>query len=272
MPIHRVINGGGIPRKNPVLNQVYANVLGKPVLVPEGDATSLGSAIFAFLAAGTFATIEEAQAAMCPPFRFVEPQEEQAAVYRELYRSIESCIFRWASGNRGRWRSAGFSRIAPSGGAGARREECWNRYELKYWKPISNWCAGLGDLHLRQRQRRLARNRLIVIRPSGVPYENDRRPHGDRRPELQDRGGKQLTLHRTCHPRRPVPRLPVDWRRRPYAPATLPRRRRPAANSRFGTTHADYFHGPVPVTDPLTARFEIESDYEANTGRPFCAG
>ena len=33
----------------------------------------------------------------------------------------------------------------------------------------------------------------------------------------------------------------------------------------FGTTHADYFHGPVPVTQPLTPA-EIESDYEANTG------
>ena len=33
----------------------------------------------------------------------------------------------------------------------------------------------------------------------------------------------------------------------------------------FGTTHADYFHGPVPVTASLTAQ-EIESDYEANTG------
>jgi L-ribulose-5-phosphate 4-epimerase len=33
----------------------------------------------------------------------------------------------------------------------------------------------------------------------------------------------------------------------------------------FGTTHADYFHGPVPVTASLTEA-EIESDYEANTG------
>jgi len=33
----------------------------------------------------------------------------------------------------------------------------------------------------------------------------------------------------------------------------------------FGTTHADYFHGPVPVTPPLSQE-EIESDYEANTG------
>jgi L-ribulose-5-phosphate 4-epimerase len=33
----------------------------------------------------------------------------------------------------------------------------------------------------------------------------------------------------------------------------------------FGTTHADYFHGPVPVTDSLTPE-EIDSSYEANTG------
>ena len=33
----------------------------------------------------------------------------------------------------------------------------------------------------------------------------------------------------------------------------------------FGTTHADYFHGPIPLTEPL-GRHEIESEYEANTG------
>jgi L-ribulose-5-phosphate 4-epimerase len=33
----------------------------------------------------------------------------------------------------------------------------------------------------------------------------------------------------------------------------------------FGTTHADYFHGPVPVTAPLTAE-EVEEDYVRNTG------
>jgi len=33
----------------------------------------------------------------------------------------------------------------------------------------------------------------------------------------------------------------------------------------FGTTHADYFHGPVPVTEALSAA-EIDGDYEANTG------
>jgi L-ribulose-5-phosphate 4-epimerase len=33
----------------------------------------------------------------------------------------------------------------------------------------------------------------------------------------------------------------------------------------FGTTHADYFYGPVPVTKPLSSA-EIRSDYEENTG------
>jgi L-ribulose-5-phosphate 4-epimerase len=33
----------------------------------------------------------------------------------------------------------------------------------------------------------------------------------------------------------------------------------------FGTTHADYFHGPIPLTEPLQ-RHEIEGEYEANTG------
>lgn len=33
----------------------------------------------------------------------------------------------------------------------------------------------------------------------------------------------------------------------------------------LGTTHADYFHGPVPVTAPLTAE-EVEEAYVRNTG------
>jgi L-ribulokinase len=85
VPVKRIINGGGIPQKNAVLNQVYANVMGKPILVPKGDITSLGSVIFAFLAAGTFKTIEEAQTALCPGHATVEPQPDQAAVYQELY-------------------------------------------------------------------------------------------------------------------------------------------------------------------------------------------
>src|SRR2546421_9477602 len=83
--VRRVINAGGIPQKNDVLNQVYANVLGRPVLVPAGSVVSLGSAIFAFLAAGAFKTVEEAQGAICPSHKVFEPQGSETGVYDEMY-------------------------------------------------------------------------------------------------------------------------------------------------------------------------------------------
>lgn len=84
-PVNRIINGGGIPRKSAVLNRVYANALNKPVLVPSGDVTSLGSAIFAFLASGDFASIEEAQDVLCPPSTTYLPDAREAAAYERLY-------------------------------------------------------------------------------------------------------------------------------------------------------------------------------------------
>ena len=92
-PTQRVINGGGIPQNNPVLNQVYANVLGRPVLVPSGKVTGVGSAIFAFLAAGTFRTIDEAQSKICPAHAVYEPQAETQDVYRELYELYRKIYF-----------------------------------------------------------------------------------------------------------------------------------------------------------------------------------
>jgi L-ribulokinase len=93
VPIRQVINGGGIPQKNEVLNQVYANVLGKPVLVPQTEVTSLGSAIFAFLAAGTFQTVEQAQSALCPQYRIVEPDPAAVATYQQLYPVFRDLYF-----------------------------------------------------------------------------------------------------------------------------------------------------------------------------------
>ncbi len=83
--IRRVINAGGIPQKNDVLNQVYANVLGRPVLVPSKSVVSLGSAIFAFIAAGTFRTIEEAQDKICPGHRTFNPDSQAQQTYEDLY-------------------------------------------------------------------------------------------------------------------------------------------------------------------------------------------
>ncbi len=97
VPINRVIHGGGIPQKNETLNRTYANVLGKPILVPERPITSLGSALFAFRAAGVFATIEEAQAALCPPFRSVAPDPAAVAVYERLYAHYKALYFGFGS-------------------------------------------------------------------------------------------------------------------------------------------------------------------------------
>src|SRR5882724_11387625 len=91
--VKRVINAGGIPQKNDVLNRVYANVLGRPVLVPSKSVTSLGSAIFAFLAAGAFKTIEEAQDKICPSHKVFEPQSDKAKVYDELYSLYSKLYF-----------------------------------------------------------------------------------------------------------------------------------------------------------------------------------
>jgi L-ribulokinase len=92
-PTQRVINGGGIPQSNPVLNQVYANVLGRPVLVPSGKVTGLGAAIFAFLAAGSFKTIDEAQQKICPTHTVYQPQPETQHVYRDLYELYRKMYF-----------------------------------------------------------------------------------------------------------------------------------------------------------------------------------
>jgi L-ribulokinase len=93
VPVHRIINAGGIPQRNETLNHVYANALNKPILVPQSDVTSLGSAIFAFLAAGTFQTVEEAQDALCPRYQTVDPDPKSAAVYRELFPIYRSLYF-----------------------------------------------------------------------------------------------------------------------------------------------------------------------------------
>ncbi len=93
VPVDRVINAGGIPQNNAMLNQVYADVLGKPVLVPAGVPTSLGSAIFALLAAGAFPNIEAAQAKLCLKYTVVLPRPDATAVYEKLFALYRKAYF-----------------------------------------------------------------------------------------------------------------------------------------------------------------------------------
>jgi L-ribulokinase len=93
VPVRRVIHAGGIPRKSLVLNRIYASALGVPVLLPKSDTTSLGSAIFAFLAAGAFPSVEEAQRALCPDYEVIEPETRAVAVYQELFGRFRELYF-----------------------------------------------------------------------------------------------------------------------------------------------------------------------------------
>jgi L-ribulokinase len=85
------------------LNQVYANVLGRPVLVPSSKVTGLGAAIFAFLAAGAFRSIEEAQEHVCPAYTTFTPQLQTRETYDKLYGLFRRIYFDFgkpAEGNR----------------------------------------------------------------------------------------------------------------------------------------------------------------------------
>lgn len=93
VPIDRVINAGGIPRRSPALNRAYASILGKSVLVPQSDTTSLGPAIFALLAAGAFSSVEEAQDSLCPGYTIFEPEPAAVTRYDELFEAFTALYF-----------------------------------------------------------------------------------------------------------------------------------------------------------------------------------
>jgi L-ribulose-5-phosphate 4-epimerase len=108
---------------------------------------------------------------------------------------------------------------------------------------------------------------LVVIKPSGVPYE--RMTAADmvitdldgRTVEGKLRPSSDLATHVALYRAFPSIGGVVHTHSRHATAWAQARRAIPC----FGTTHADYFHGPVPVTGDLT-REEIESEYEANTG------
>jgi len=108
---------------------------------------------------------------------------------------------------------------------------------------------------------------LVAIKPSGVPYEkmkaadlvvtdlNGKIVEGKLRPS------SDLPTHLILY--KAFPGIGgVSHTHSEYATAWAQARR---AIPCFGTTHADTFHGPIPVTGELKDE-EILKDYEANTG------
>ncbi len=86
-----MINCGGLAAKNALLMQIYADITGRPMKVSRSDQTpALGAAIFGAIAAGKaasgYATVPEAQAALCGTRLEYQPIPGSQAVYAEMYK------------------------------------------------------------------------------------------------------------------------------------------------------------------------------------------
>jgi L-ribulose-5-phosphate 4-epimerase len=108
---------------------------------------------------------------------------------------------------------------------------------------------------------------LVVIKPSGVPYET-------MKPEdmvIVDLDGR--TVEGSLRPSSDLPTHLILYKSFPTIGGVAHTHSRAATSWAqalreipcFGTTHADYFHGSIPVTKPLTTA-QIRKDYELNTG------
>jgi L-ribulose-5-phosphate 4-epimerase len=108
---------------------------------------------------------------------------------------------------------------------------------------------------------------LLAIKPSGVPY--DKMTAADM--VITDLNGK--IVEGTLRPSSDLATHAMLYREFPTIGGIAHTHSRHATAWAqavreipcFGTTHADYFFGAVPVTAPLSPE-EIESEYEANTG------
>lgn len=93
IPVKRIIAIGGIARKSPFITQVCADVMNREIGVAASDqCCARGAAIFAATAAGQYADIHQAKAAMLSPIEKVftpDPQAHQAyaAIYAD-YRAL----------------------------------------------------------------------------------------------------------------------------------------------------------------------------------------
>jgi L-ribulokinase len=92
VPAREIVNCGGLAAKNPLLMQIYADVTGRPMKISRSDQTcALGAAIFGAVAAGKdaggFASVAEAQAAVCGTrSKVFTPNAANHAVYQEVYK------------------------------------------------------------------------------------------------------------------------------------------------------------------------------------------
>ena len=79
---------GGLAKKNPLLMQIYADVLNRPIEVAASEQTcALGAAMYGAVAAGAYDTIRDAADRMAPKAeRTYEPNPADVSTYEALFR------------------------------------------------------------------------------------------------------------------------------------------------------------------------------------------
>ncbi|CAN5907200.1 ribulokinase [soil metagenome] len=89
--VKELVAAGGLPEKNRLLRQIYADVTGRPLkLAGSAQAPALGSAIFAAVAAGVYPDIHAASEAMGSlKEEVVQPIPKNQAVYDRLYQEYK---------------------------------------------------------------------------------------------------------------------------------------------------------------------------------------
>jgi len=89
--IQGLIGVGGIARKSPYIMQVMADVLDMPIRIHSSDQTcAAGAAMFAAVAAGHYAKVEDAMAAMGQGFdKTYAPDPGRRELYRKRYRAYK---------------------------------------------------------------------------------------------------------------------------------------------------------------------------------------
>ena len=93
--IDTILAVGGISKKSPYVMQTMADVIGLKIkVVRSSQACALGSAMNAAVAAGVYATVEQAQDAMSSGFdaEYI-PSEERHQIYNKLYRRYLSAAY-----------------------------------------------------------------------------------------------------------------------------------------------------------------------------------
>ncbi len=85
--VEEIVAAGGLPDRNPLLMQIYADVCGLPIVVAGSrQAPALGAAMFGAVAGGAHRSIVEASAAMAPPARDrYTPEAQSASAYDTLF-------------------------------------------------------------------------------------------------------------------------------------------------------------------------------------------